>query len=789
MIFRKLIAVVVLGVASAAVSAAESDRIFLVGSELDLEHSELLYSFDGFSSEDWTVFRHGSEGKWKFRDNSLVGGGFAEEHHGQIFYKTPVKGDVVLEFDARTVAPSYHDLVWLWGVRFGEKDWNAGYLGCLGGWWSDMTGIESLNASYTPSCINRDMKLEPGRWYHIVSGSVKGVHFIVVDGRLITRFATATDCEQDGYFGFGFYHSYCEYAHLKVWRPKTVGSRCHYPPAQTEDRIDGGTVDMKVNGAVCKIALTGARALSYAVNDREFLWRPPVWNVTTNRVWSHGGLAICWPWFSPWVNGENKGFGGFAYASSFSVRRHEESADRSVLVLGLDDAARFSETWSDKRVDLEVIYTLTLKSLTVEIKTRNLSESELKVNAGFHPYFDVGDRMQACVNGLEGARWEMSGERFTEDDGVLSPDAKWLPCALPLTHYIDDVFAVTNSRLRIRSLLPGRNFAIESEGTSHVTVHAFRVQKDNRIWHAPVCIEPGCYWDRNAHVLAPGAEDSIVMRILPANAESLSKEVTMKKVNISTFAVHVYELMEKNDLSMSEVIEWLKSQGVIGFDGEYTDPRLDELAAAGLKPAMIYGFMSFRNPERDEIEQERFLSRAQALGAKYMMIVPDHFADIVDDPRDLAYEREFIKTINGLRRLTAKCRAAGICPMIEDFGLRKNPGSRFENLKRYFDEIPDLDFVLDTGNVMYSDRGTDILEEFDLFYSKIRHVHVKDHPVGLPRGFALPGEGAVPNAKMLKKLFAEGYNGWVTLEMFDAPDMRKAIEVGCQFVNLCRGMK
>jgi len=257
------------------------------------------------------------------------------------------------------------------------------------------------------------------------------------------------------------------------------------------------------------------------------------------------------------------------------------------------------------------------------------------------------------------------------------------------------------------------------------------------------------------------------------------------KAKISTFALHVYEVMEKKGLTMPQAVAEFKARGVSGFDGEYIDPKLDQLKAAGLQPVMIYGVMSFRDPAKDEIEQNRYLDRAKSLGAMYMMIVPDHLGDLKDDPSDPAYEREFLKTVSGLKRLVTKCKAAGIVPMIEDFGYRTNPGSHFCNLKRYFAEIPELDFALDTGNVMYSDRGTDILEEFEYFYLKIRHVHVKDHPTGRPQGYALPGEGVVPNEKMLRKLFADGYNGWVTLELFDAPDMLYAVDKTCKLINGC----
>lgn len=267
-------------------------------------------------------------------------------------------------------------------------------------------------------------------------------------------------------------------------------------------------------------------------------------------------------------------------------------------------------------------------------------------------------------------------------------------------------------------------------------------------------------------------------------AEQWKREVDGRgAAKISTFAVHIGDFMKESGCSLEYAVAEFKRAGVTGFDGEYTDPALDSYKAAGLEAVMIYGIMSFRDPKKDEIEQKRYLDRALSLGAKYMMIVPDMFDDLKDDPDSPEYRRELDKVIDGLKRLCAKCKAAGICPMVEDFGYRINPGSHFKNLKKIFAEVPDLYFALDTGNVMFSNRGENILDEYYYFKDKVRHVHIKDHPAGDCEGYALPGEGVVPNAGLLKDVFRNGYEGWVTLELFGAPNMLEAVQKTCRFIN------
>ena len=191
---------------------------------LDLEKSEVLHRFDTFNPDDWT--KTCGTPPWRVTPNEIFGGDDATDTHGQIFYREPVDGDVVLEFDARIIAPSYHDLVWFWNVDFGGAPWGAGYLGCLGGWWSGRAGIEKL-PDYAASAIAPSFPTEPERTYHIVSGSMGGTHFIFVDGRLVTSFLDANYPKgRPGHFGFGVYESHAAYSNLVVYRP----SWSEFPP-------------------------------------------------------------------------------------------------------------------------------------------------------------------------------------------------------------------------------------------------------------------------------------------------------------------------------------------------------------------------------------------------------------------------------------------------------------------------------------------------------------------------------------------------------------------------------
>lgn len=207
-------------------------KIELLDKIVDLDASKCLRRFETFSPEEWSLVKHAP--KWTVEENRIVGGGPDEPTHGQVFCRTPVRGDVVLDFEARIIPPSYHDIVWFWNTRFDCEPWSAGYLGCLGGWWSNCAGIEKL-PGYVPSAIASSHTAKPGQWYHIVSGSVGRSHFIVVDSKLVTLFTdeATPDPAEPGHFGFGVYESHAEYRNLTVWSPTALPYQPKYRPASS----------------------------------------------------------------------------------------------------------------------------------------------------------------------------------------------------------------------------------------------------------------------------------------------------------------------------------------------------------------------------------------------------------------------------------------------------------------------------------------------------------------------------------------------------------------------------
>jgi hypothetical protein len=192
------------------VSLSRSERLMdapFQGGALDAS------SWIAVGNADWTVRNGALEGVWS--------GG--ELEHGQIFSRQTFAGDVLMEFFAGTVPPCANDIIWWWQTELkpDSSSWEHGYLGCLGGWWDNKTGIEKLEGESSLMATTPLFKLEPGRNYKIHSGCVDGTSFIFIDGQLIMEFSDPNppDSEQALRIGFGIYHSHIRISGLQVYKP------------------------------------------------------------------------------------------------------------------------------------------------------------------------------------------------------------------------------------------------------------------------------------------------------------------------------------------------------------------------------------------------------------------------------------------------------------------------------------------------------------------------------------------------------------------------------------------
>jgi 3-keto-disaccharide hydrolase len=204
----------------------DSRYLAMADRTIDLEQSELLFQDDFASSETreqnwlevgdaaWAIEDGVLEGKW--RDDR-------ELRHGQIFTRKEFSGDILITFDAQTVPPSDHDIIWWWGVKLNQdnRNWEHGYLGAIGGWWSNQAGIEKIEGRSVYMAKTPLFKLEAGKQYKIQCGTAGNTLFFFANGELIMEFVDPKPFTQNtpGRIGFGIYQSHIKFSNLKVYAP------------------------------------------------------------------------------------------------------------------------------------------------------------------------------------------------------------------------------------------------------------------------------------------------------------------------------------------------------------------------------------------------------------------------------------------------------------------------------------------------------------------------------------------------------------------------------------------
>ena len=254
---------------------------------------------------------------------------------------------------------------------------------------------------------------------------------------------------------------------------------------------------------------------------------------------------------------------------------------------------------------------------------------------------------------------------------------------------------------------------------------------------------------------------SVVLAFMLAGCCSVCSDCscsTAEQPNISVFAHFIRNTAKQQNISLVEAANKLYDLGVRGFDIGPDDADLAELASSKLKPINFYFFPKMLGPDNGAADCKRCLDQAVKYGVPRVMVVPSHFTKGGNEAE------EFAKDLSSMKMFVSEAKKRGITITVEDFGGPMNPGSHIKYLKRFLDEIPELKFALDSGNLYYAGRGEDILEMMEYAKDRIGHVHLKDQTKENNRKYATLGLGAVPNEKIVKTVAAAGYKGWYTLE-------------------------
>lgn len=249
-------------------------------------------------------------------------------------------------------------------------------------------------------------------------------------------------------------------------------------------------------------------------------------------------------------------------------------------------------------------------------------------------------------------------------------------------------------------------------------------------------------------------------------------------MNISMYTVYARNLSFDSPL---HAFEHFYAQGVrygVILDDEFVDLPLhlycDYLKAAGIFPETLVSTLNIAHANsnirlKNLAIIKGYIDSMQQLGIPEIMLAP-----AVSSARNsLEWDTMQTLLINSLKEIVSYAKTFNITVSIENQSSFQRPDSRITDIRFILDSIPDLKFVLDSGN--FYCIGEDVIRAYNLLQDRTIQVHAKDwkiDPFGsivkenLPRlNGTILGQGILPLADLIKKLKGKKYSGNFVLEI------------------------
>lgn len=274
---------------------------------------------------------------------------------------------------------------------------------------------------------------------------------------------------------------------------------------------------------------------------------------------------------------------------------------------------------------------------------------------------------------------------------------------------------------------------------------------------------------------------------------------------ISVFYDHILQAAEQSGRLVKELLYMVREAGIeaveIRLEALLTGDEIPALLKeADLRISCIYEF--YEMGLHDEQEKGRLhIDTAARFGAAKILVVPG-FLSRLEAERMHACAKSYDKMTafmeknkhvqkmaKSLSAMVTYGKEKGVIVTVEDFDGRTSPVSGMYGILWFMKNVPGLGYTLDMGNFVFSDE--DVLVAWELLKDYVVHVHCKDRgedasrkPKKINRGLisVATGSGYLPIAELLVKLSAHGYDGYLAIEHFDAPNQVVCIRQSAEFL-------
>ena len=212
--------------------------IQLMKKKLYPDECETLFEVSDFNDELLNEHFLVKDGKWWVDDEGWLVGENPKCSPAMCITKEWYRGDILVEFDAATVAPATRDINVTWhGSWDEEKNTRAnGYVMGINGFWEGRIGFEK-SPSYDMVVLTQLFKFNPGEVYHVTVGNFEiapGVVkvFMAINDviALEIKDPSPLDVVNFGFVGFEAFCTRVKHKNLKIKRLEIVDDPKTYTP-------------------------------------------------------------------------------------------------------------------------------------------------------------------------------------------------------------------------------------------------------------------------------------------------------------------------------------------------------------------------------------------------------------------------------------------------------------------------------------------------------------------------------------------------------------------------------
>ena len=186
-----------------------------------------------------------------------------------------------------------------------------------------------------------------------------------------------------------------------------------------------------------------------------------------------------------------------------------------------------------------------------------------------------------------------------------------------------------------------------------------------------------------------------------------------------TFLSHLQKEAQRRNQPFSAIAAEAKALGIdrVTEDADTLPDALPLLEETGLKVNIVYCISRLVQGEElnKNLKAAELTARA---GGSILMMVPGFYENGLTD-------EEALRNATGpMREIVRTCEGLGIHAAIEDYGGLYTPYSTVKQVVRMLDAVEGLQFVYDSGNILY--HKEDPLALWDATQDRIVGIHAKD---------------------------------------------------------------